>query len=151
MLYSAILVRHGRSWRHSGRIAKAVDRQCWWTVFREHNTSYVVHNALSRTSSVLTPSPYPRSSLSLTLRSFGFLRRPTPTDLVTDFVRPYDCTVCDCRCRHFLLSCPRIDDHGNLKPVDRREDPGSSDLRKTCGGQVEVVRPKRYGDRLDHE
>ncbi len=74
------MTRKGRSWIHSGRITKAVDRQRWWTVFREHTTT-CTHYELSRTSSVLTPSTYPRFSLSLALRSFGFLLNSTPTGL----------------------------------------------------------------------
>jgi hypothetical protein len=40
--------------------------------------------------------PCPRSSLSLTLGSFGFLRRPTPPGLVPAFARPNAYSVSDC-------------------------------------------------------
>ena len=42
------------------------------------------------------PSPWPLSSLSLSLRSFGFFSRPTTTVLVSVFTWPYGCTVSDC-------------------------------------------------------
>jgi hypothetical protein len=53
-----------------------------------------------------TPFPCPHSSLSLTIRSFVFLYIPTPTDLVSDFARPYGCTVPDITvpCPHSSLS-----------------------------------------------
>ncbi len=108
-----VLSRHGPVWRYSVRILKEVDLQRCQTVFREHTTSY--HNTLSRTSSVLTPSPYPHSSLSLALRSFGFLRTSTPPGLVPSFTRAYGCTVSDYirvsytptpfPCPHSSLSC----------------------------------------------
>ena len=59
------------------------------------NITVYVHNTLSRTSSVLTPSPYPHSSLSLALRSFRFWSSSTPTGLVPDFARPYGDSVSD--------------------------------------------------------
>ena len=109
----SVLSRHGPVWRYSVRILKEVDLQRCQTVFREHTTSY--HNTLSRTSSVLTPSPYPHSSLSLALRSFGFLHTSTPPGLVPSFTRAYGCTVSDYirvsytptpfPCPHSSLSC----------------------------------------------
>ena len=85
---------HVRTWCHSGRIVKTVHRQTRWSDFCEHTTSYG-HDELSRTSPILTLSPCPHSSLSLPLRSFSFLRRPTPPGLVTTFERPYGLSVSD--------------------------------------------------------
>ncbi len=66
----------------------------WWTHLYSHG--YRVSD--NRVAYIHPPSLWPHSSLTHTLRSFGFLRYPTPAyGLVSASVWPYECSVFDSR------------------------------------------------------